>query len=574
MHPNFVALLLLTALGLASCSNGNSDAPTQQWQGSELVHASAGDTQGIAANDAVWTWLGIPFAQPPVGNLRWQAPRKMSAWPGVRIADTLGMRCPQHSVDGAGMLGDEDCLTLNIWRPRNQDINLPVYIWIHGGGNSAGDALEHPEYNGANFAEHANAVFVSINYRLGPLGWFAHSSLQTGDAATDSGNFGTLDIIAALQWVQDNISAFGGNADNVTVHGQSAGGINVISLLLSPPAHGLFHQAIVQSGMRSVTSMAQARVQTESAMRRLLIADGSAADDASAALYLDSLAPDDIAAYLRRQTPAALFEVFPIMAAGMLNMGTVFADGAVIVDDALNAFVTGNYPNKVPVILGSTEDEARVFVALAPGVASRDDLFDVAADYSSDLWKASAVDSLARQLRSHADQPPVYVYQFQWGAWREDGSSPIPAPFAFRLGATHNVDTPFFFRNDTVLGNTLTPLLFTADNLAGRQALSEAISDYTARFARRGNPNSDNQQEPQWRAWSNEAGDSKQLLLNVDGDATAIRMSATELYTDDILSALQAEVPPPLANEALDVIENSVVLCSLLKAEGSLADCE
>ncbi len=144
--------------------------------------------------------------------------------------------------------GSEDCLFLNVWRPRTAERGLPVYVWIHGGGNSIGSASMTDEYSGTRLAHRSNMVFVSLNYRLGPFGWFTHPALREGTSAEDdSGNFGTLDIVHALRWIRDNIEAFGGDPGLVAVTGESAGGLNVLSLMISPPAEGLFHRVIAQS---------------------------------------------------------------------------------------------------------------------------------------------------------------------------------------------------------------------------------------------------------------------------------------------------------------------------------------
>lgn len=203
-----------------------------------LVKTSEGSYQGISAKEAGGANLvfkGLPYAQAPVGELRWQPPLQPQPHTGVKRARTLANACPQAS---SNQTMSEDCLYLNVWSPGLNDANRPVMVWIHGGGFRAGSG----DVDGHVFAD-KGAVVVSINYRLGPLGFFSHPELSTGEA-----NFGLLDMVAALRWVQSNISAFGGDANNVTIFGVSAGGMAVNLLMASPHAKGLFHRAIAQSG--------------------------------------------------------------------------------------------------------------------------------------------------------------------------------------------------------------------------------------------------------------------------------------------------------------------------------------
>ena len=255
-------LLLLFPFLFAACSTSNDSHDSRTSQEPENPHddplvrtTECGYVRGIVTGADTRAWLGIPYAEPPVGELRWTSPQDLQPWDGILIADEFCSGCTQYGgyftyMDPntyGELVGSEDCLCLNIWRPATEEDDLPVFFWIHGGGNSIGEA-GLGVYDGANMAHNSNVIVVTVNYRLGPFGWFNHSALRTGDALDDSGNFGTLDVIKALEWVSKNISHFGGNPDNVTIAGQSAGGYNVLSLMLSPLAEGLFHRAVVQSG--------------------------------------------------------------------------------------------------------------------------------------------------------------------------------------------------------------------------------------------------------------------------------------------------------------------------------------
>ena len=222
-----------------------------------------------------------------------QKPQKKS--PETVDALSFGSACPQSAR------GSEDCLFINVWSPENSK-SLPVMFWIHGGGNSVGEAATSI-YDGSRLARENNVVLVSINYRLGPLGWFRHPALRTNDTtpADNSGNYGTLDIILALQWVQENIQQFGGDATNVTVFGESAGAFDTLSLMASPLATGLFHKAISQSGGLNLNSIASAEnyvdddepghpLSSQETVNQLLIQLGKASDRTAAKKAADGSA--------------------------------------------------------------------------------------------------------------------------------------------------------------------------------------------------------------------------------------------------------------------------------------------
>ena len=221
-----------------------------------VVRAPAGTVQG-AAEDGLRVFKGIPYARPPVGALRWKAPAPLPAWQGVRKADAFGPACVQPRLPTPNIYTNpparmsEDCLTLNVWAPKAAK-KLPVFVWIHGGALVGGYSHE-PIYDGARMASRGEVIVVSVNYRLGILGYLAHPELSAESKEGISGNYGLLDQIAALQWVKRNIEAFGGDPSNVTIAGESAGGLSVMYLMASPPARGLFDKAIAQSAYMITT---------------------------------------------------------------------------------------------------------------------------------------------------------------------------------------------------------------------------------------------------------------------------------------------------------------------------------
>ncbi|MDB5673567.1 MAG: carboxylesterase family protein, partial [Sphingomonas bacterium] len=235
-------LIALACLALASPVAAQDAAP--------IVDAPSGAVRGQAEGD-IRIFKGIPYALPPVQGRRWQPPVAMPRWQGARDATAFGPACiqPQSKAvsvySGEQFSTSEDCLTLNIWAPKNA-AKAPVFFWIHGGALSGGSSRE-ALYDGRKLAQRG-VIVVSINYRLGVLGWLAHPGLSAESPQHVSGNYGLLDQIAALKWVRANIAAFGGDPANVTIAGESAGGLSVMYLLGSPPARGLFAKAISESG--------------------------------------------------------------------------------------------------------------------------------------------------------------------------------------------------------------------------------------------------------------------------------------------------------------------------------------
>lgn len=543
-------------------------------QGAELERPTTeGPVVGVA-DEATGTvfWKAIPYAKPPVGELRWKAPVRPEKRSQPLKTDSFCQLCPQyidHDNNDKTLqvtTGDEDCLYLNIWTPENagDGADLPVFFWIHGGGNS----IQWPrlsDLNGGFLAKRGNMVVVSISYRLGPMGFLTHPALKTGNKEEDSGNFTILDQIAALKWVQDNIKAFGGNPDNVIIAGQSAGGQAVFNLIVSPLAKGLFHRAISQSGVIRPSTPDEGTAHANQLLARLLVQDGTAKDEKSAEAKLATMSNKEIAQYLRSKKASELLAGYPDgPAVGMYFFPNSFEDGYVLPEDVDAALSSGNY-NKVPMILGSNKDEVKIFIRLyqpfvtwrADGSLFKDlakgDLYNKTAVYLSDGWKAMGVDGPARIMSSHKDQPPVYAYQFIWG---EGGfkKSVLPPPIDLILGVSHCLEIDFVFGTENA---SLGIYAFTSKNKPGREALSHAIMDYWTAFARTGDPNPRGAGLTKWKAWTNKWGKwgAKSLLLDADFDKTRIRMSNIEFTTETIEAELKKD---PLQPEIQPYWDNSI----------------
>ena len=306
--------------------------------GSPIVATDKGPIRGLAI-DGMEVFRGIPYAAPPVGDLRWRPPQDRAPWDGVLNATQFANHCPQNpSPYGIASL-TEDCLYLNVFTPSKTNEGrphlLPVMVWIHGGGLFLG---ESDGYDASPLVGEG-VVVVTINYRLGTLGVLAHPALSAESSYGGSGNWGLMDQQAALRWVQRNIRAFGGDPENVTIFGESAGGYSVHAQLASPQAAGLFHKAIVESGAYSLTQSSLATAE----------AQGNA--------FASTVGCTD-AACLRALSVAAILQAGP--------RSTVFAniDGFVLTQSMLSAMTSGQF-NQVPTIVGSNHDEWRLFIAQA-----------------------------------------------------------------------------------------------------------------------------------------------------------------------------------------------------------------
>jgi para-nitrobenzyl esterase len=520
------------------------------WEGKPLVKTQYGKVSGAEAEGNTFVWKGIPYAQPPVDELRWKAPQDPEPWGSVLEAVEDPERCLQpataqtwHSL--GYNVGSEDCLYLNVWRPQTEETDLPVYFWIHGGSNNFGGCAD---YNGAGIASRSNMVVVVIQYRLGPFGWFNHPALYDGDPKNDSGNFGTLDCIKALEWVQDNIAAFGGDPGNVTVAGESAGAHNTMSLVISPLASGLFDSAISESGGMEIVSVEQGIEMADATIDNLLVADGTCATLEEAAAYRESMSDAEIEAYLRAKPGE---DILNAQLVGQEETHNAYADGYVVPGGFIETIESGNY-NHVPIILGSNEYETKDFIPLFAPLLGKPswgyvyDLFDpdfdpshewtmseifpTAADsiiyeacgyYGALNWKAHYVDEIAGPLQEQQDG--VYAYLFQWG-----GPGSGPEPFDFVFGAAHAMEIPFFWGAD----ESLFGYSFTEENRPGREELQDDMMAYIANFAATGDPNGSGLYE--WEEWSNDAGGVKCIQFDATYTEADISMMDWEITSTEV----------------------------------------
>ena len=483
VRTRFLAVLLGLTMAATSVPAGAHGAAT-------VRHTSLGSVRGVDDGRTL-SWRGIPYAEPPVGPLRWHAPVTHRPWPGVRDTRAFGDGCvqegrffspapsgPHYGLDIRDGLkqpvGAEDCLTLNVFRPDDGRRNLPVIVFVYGGSNMVGYSAD-PMYDGRELARRAGAVVVTVNYRVGVFGW-----LDLPGAAT--GNFGTLDQIEALRFVNRDARAFGGDPGNVTVMGESAGAVNVWALMVSPLTKGLLHKAIPLSGGLQFATQAAARTYADR-----LVADAGSVD------RLRSMpAADVIRAQVRLGDPPR-----------------VIADGTVLPADYHAAIAAGNYRD-IPVLAGNTTEEGKLFGAVLgayrptdydrftlqyfadpdrpSGLTVRDLIVDeylpidgpggwnAAAAQLTDAIFMGIVEDSMNSLRA-AGNDRLYYYRFGWNQQ--------PAPFDEVYGAVHAIDLPFVFHT---FDDGVFAFSFGHRNEPGRLRLSDLMIDSVRAFVRTGNP--------------------------------------------------------------------------------------
>ncbi|MGV3487110.1 MAG: carboxylesterase/lipase family protein [Tuberibacillus sp.] len=467
-----------------------------------IVETACGRVQGEKVGN-VWVWKGIPYAKPPMGSLRFQPPEPPEKWEGIRGATEFGPVAPQPNSEIMQFLGNrtdnmsEDCLTLNTWSPGADNKKRPVMVWIHGGAFIFGSGSS-PIYDGASFAELGDVVVVTINYRLGILGFLHLAEIGGADYAA-SGNCGILDQIAALRWVKENIESFGGDPDQITIFGESAGAMSVGILLTMPAAKGLFNQAILQSGAaRNAISTEKA---TKIAQKLLAVLEVDYKN-------LDKLKEIPIEKLIEASNLLPMMSLVPVI------------DGKWI-PRAPEEALTAGVAKDITVLIGTNKDEYKLFSLFDPVLRNPDG--DAVAKYLDTFlgsrWKklsdefdeplthalfdrimtrvvftAPALKLAEEQIKNGAS---VYMYRFDW-------ETPV---FNGGFGSCHALELPFVWNTYEKPGVThLTGTGSERASIANRMHLAWIA------FARSGNPNTD--QLPHWPGYN--LNERATMLFNIE----------------------------------------------------------
>ena len=475
------------------------------------VEVTGGRLSGVVT-DGIAAFKGIPFAAPPVGELRWQPPQPVNRWTGVKAATTFAASCVQDvsflRLFGAPEETGEDCLYLNVWTPaKTARERLPVMVWIYGGA-FAGGMTSIPAYDGTRLAE-KGVVLVSIAYRIGPFGFLAHPEL-TKESGTGSGNYGLQDQIAGLRWVKDNIAKFGGDATRVTIFGESAGGMSVSMLAVSPAAKGLFHRAISQSGGHF--GPARAAVIAGATSPPLKAAEGIGQ------AFLNRLGATDLRS--ARALPAEKIQA--AVGPGLQGAFWPVFDGDVLPGDQYELYQAKRFSD-TPILIGSNSDEGITFSPgtttpaaleklLRTGYGTHADSLLAVYPHATDAEATRSMRDLLRDttfgwptwawalLQSRHGRGSAYVYYF-------DHRTPLS-----RNGAGHAAEIPYVFRT---LGTFSGPAGLIGTPQPPDRAMSELMSSYFVNFAKSGDPNGPGL--PTWPAFT----ESSQTAMHFDAKSSA-----------------------------------------------------
>ncbi len=486
-HINF---LFLSTFLFFSNSLYSNDLSFRVW-------TSSGLTTGVNKN-GVMSWNNIPYAQPPIADLRWKAPRPILKKNSIIDSSIKNNFCVQEPSGLGGaegntlVVGSEDCLYLDIKAPKNITDPLPVMFWIHGGGNTTG---RKDIYDFSKMVKNHDVIVITINYRLGPLGWFTHPSIQDNQIEIDkTSNFGTMDIIQALKWVNENIEKFGGDKNNITIFGESAGGHNVLSLIVSPMAKGLFHKAISQSGYTTSISTQNAYKQSERS-------DTSTNTSSEFVKRITSKKSFDESKSIRDMLlNLSVDEIFKeYIGTSNQNIPLLTNDGIVIPKIGLKESLSrSEYINNVPVIAGSNRDEVKLWLGSAtyfvkleysflgnifniPRVKLKDkDAFEAFNYYRSNAWQIRGVDEPLTALKE-AGLNDLYGYRYDW----DDHRKYFIANFKDIIGAAHATEIPLLTGNNKLVGDYG---FFIYPKGPSKKFTSKNMMQFWTNFAKTGSP--------------------------------------------------------------------------------------
>ena len=529
----------------------------------------------ISEDGSVYGWCSLPYAQPPINELRWKAPRDYSYKEDSIDATTLPSRCMQVSnfydelLTGESpgtIFGSEDCLYLNVFVPQkafSEGKKLPVMFWIHGGGNTWGYSAS-PNSLPTNFLKLHDVVLVTINYRLGPMGWISIEDLnkESQNSLDHTYNFGTLDMIKSLEWVNKYIDKFGGDPNNITIFGESAGGRNVMSLYVSPQSKNLFKRGIVQSGYLASDSIEFSINDPRAGSNSFILNRVQKHNPSLTNSEINKLIKDPtyVENFLRNLTAKDVISFYRVQedAGGLIDAPDVIPDGIVIPDYGIyNAFKSGKIHDK-EIILGTNRDENKLFMVGDPEfvkglpnfltsifpslqlwVKPKDPKFyDIYSKYQSNAWKFDAVDEASRFI-SQTNDSDVYAYRFDW----DEEPTLYGMDFSKLLGAAHGLEIAFIFNSEEIFDQVetdLSQILYQEKNHLTDKKLSLEMSKYWVNFAYDGNPNNfPYSQNTEWRKWTNISSEGF-IVFDSENDQ-GLSMHNAILSADSILQELASE---------------------------------
>lgn len=504
--------------------------------GGELIQETAyGEVEGAKdSENEVLFWKGVPYGGNTSEENRWKKPSSPEKWEDTLDASEPGDVAIQ--MDGDEAIGSENALNLDIYRPDNSDKELPVFVYIHGGNNKAGDS---GEITGNSFVNELDAIFISINHRLGPLGFNPLPALNTGDEQEDSGNYALLDIAESLDWINENIESFGGDANNITLSGFSAGGRNVMAMLVSPLFENKFQKAISFSGGMTIADKNDSAKVFAKSIAPLAVEDGEKETQEEAYKWLlstDSTVKD----YLYTLSAERLSSLMTDAGIRMSVFPHLYNDGVILPKEG---FDTEDY-NSVALLMSTGSNEFSVFASGDPYLEEKDS-YDFASRHGGELYGSFNVNDSAEKMIDNYDAD-IYGTEIQFG----DDPDVVSPEFA-EYGAFHGVFSP-------LLDNTsdkYTDLIGDFFETEGATDLSKTFKAYIANFLKTGNPNDEDLVE--WESWTKENQENKSsiLILDADKEEATHYMSSEELTQEDILNNLENDDSISAENKK-DIIKN------------------
>ncbi len=526
------------------------------------IHTSSGKVHAQIKGGVIF-YEDIPYAKPPTGDMRWKAPKKIITKNKI-IKPLDNNFCVQRPSNLGGIsseediVGTEDCLYLDIHKPKNSQKKLPVMFWIHGGGNTSG----HKDiYDFSKMVKKFDVIVVRINYRLGPFGWFYHPSIQDlQDGFNKTSNFGTMDIISALEWVKDNIELFGGDSNNVTVFGESAGGHNVLSLLVSEKASGLYHKAISMSGYTTTITPEKSYIQKKESPTSKYTSFNvvnSILQDKKISETQDTLSKSEIRNILinlstkdffKHYSKRETYEEIPLLQ----------ADGIIIPKEGLRESLSNSkHVRDIPIIAGSTKDEVKLWLASAryfvdidysilgkifrlPKVIIKDeDAFNAFNYYRSSAWKIRGVDYPLMSI-SKTGNNNLYAYRYDW----DDHRQLILANFKKLIGAAHATEIPILSGDYKLVGGyPLSDLIYPPS--VSKRFTSKNMMRLWTNFAKHGEPG-ETTNSIKWDRYDAKKNMNGKFLvidkkrhIKMSSDTNSFETLIDELYVDQSLDDLE-----------------------------------
>lgn len=497
-----------------------------------------GKVRGKELTNAL-VWYGVPYGASTAGENRWKAPKQPNAWSGTLSCTFQKPPAAQYGDGALSYTGTEDCLYVNVFRPKTTKKNLPVMVYLHGGGNASGNSSKDLSL----LSKKLNAVVVSVEFRLGAFGFLNHPAIQDGTEEENSGNFTLLDIRESLRWVQSNIKNFGGNKNNVTLSGFSAGARNVELCVISPIMKGLFHKVITFSGAQTTTEPKSGEESANKKLAKILVKRGRYDTLSDANGYIESLSMSSLKKLFASLTTAEVANMYSTPMLRMNKFPQGFCDGVVIPKKGFQVIKSGKY-NRVPMILGTNESEFSRYalfnlssqIVESSSVLSSKSMMADAVHYGSLLQSNSYLEEPATRYISDSAHKAVYGYCFSWG----ERKSVTNSFYSRMIGANHGMDFNFLCENYAHTFSNFTTSPFRPKNEKGRKKLSAKMQKYMKNFLKRGNPNGSDLKN--WKQWSQGGATGNILKFDATKRRAIIKKTTRSLSKDNIFYRMRTEL--------------------------------